>query len=486
MKANQSHLAPMLLMTSQKWWRVCVVVMSTLVLGGCANFTEAISIRKSLDTDAPNAYSISAKQRVILSNPVTDTQGKKHVRLCAEPAPDVFSVLAASLSAEASAEQGVSQVGAAARLAGGFSEGASTIERSQTLNLLRETMYRTCERYMSGAIDYAEFIIQAARDQRMAVTVLAIEQLTGVVRGNATALTAIARASVDGHPVALLADAKKSHDAAKASLMDAAKGVVDNLDANDCQGKGQDSAADDAKKSKFNQACEDYKLAADHYGRVAKLSDANARASSELQAFAHMGDVLKSVGATDQNLLYTVKELVAMNDNFPEGLMLCVTKFRGRDGGEGLAEEIKKTCMDLLNKQLTKEKELADKAAADASLVTAQLNNSKTQIQARTVIERSQLEGPWGVVFGGDKTVLAAQDEMKNAAKWQLTDPRIYFRDGVYRSVSVSTNSTEAQAMLRLAIANVPKRQPYLVNLATWCLEPTHTQQAGVNITSCK
>jgi len=102
-------------------------------------------------------------------------------RICSEASPDVFSAISSSFSADAdiSGTQKF-QLGLA------IAESASTIERTQTVNLLRESMFRTCERWLSGAIDKETFIIQAARDQRSMVAVLAVEQLTGAVKAQST------------------------------------------------------------------------------------------------------------------------------------------------------------------------------------------------------------------------------------------------------------------------------------------------------------
>jgi hypothetical protein len=47
--------------------------------------------------------------------------------------------------------------------------------------MLKEMMYRTCERYLNGQISELEYPIIAARDQRIMTSILAIEQLTGGV-----------------------------------------------------------------------------------------------------------------------------------------------------------------------------------------------------------------------------------------------------------------------------------------------------------------
>ena len=125
---------------------------------------------------------VDAKQRHTLIMPEVDsgTAGTKW-RVCAEAAPDVFSALASSFSAQGNKSGGQLSIANA--------ETAATIERTQTINMLRESFYRTCERYASGAITRTQFVIQAARDQSSMVAVLAIEQLTGALRPKSTLIS---------------------------------------------------------------------------------------------------------------------------------------------------------------------------------------------------------------------------------------------------------------------------------------------------------
>ena len=100
------------------------------------------------------------------------------------------------------------------------SEQGSTIPRTQTINMLRELMFRTCERYLSGGYDELELSVQAVRDQRLMVSILAIEQLTGVVAPKPVILanTASASAGATGDAIVRLDDARKENDKAQKKL----------------------------------------------------------------------------------------------------------------------------------------------------------------------------------------------------------------------------------------------------------------------------
>jgi hypothetical protein len=181
----------------------------TFSLAACANLN---SIHRVSALNAEGQIElIDAKQRAIISVPTisaTSTEMRDQdvsalqstkFRVCAEAAPDVFSIYALAAAAEGRASlspgedagrdlEGLATLSAA--------ETASTIERTQTINLIRESMYRTCERYLSGAIGAETMQIQAARDQRAMVAILAIEQLTGVVKRRPTILSSESQASL--------------------------------------------------------------------------------------------------------------------------------------------------------------------------------------------------------------------------------------------------------------------------------------------------
>ncbi len=238
----------------------------SLLLVGCANFN---SIHR-LNTLRPNGQTelVDAKQRAIFAvkntipsfKDLTEEQTASLIaefethpvyRVCAEPAPDVFSIYALAATAEGNV---ASNPGAASGTPGqtnasgsftlGVSENGSTIERTQTINLIRESMYRTCERYLSGAITSDTLQIQAARDQRAMVAILAIEQLTGVVKRKPTILTTQAQATLVTANAELIAqqtretedlNRKQTEVDEAQSTFNAAKSNFENLNNGNCE-----------------------------------------------------------------------------------------------------------------------------------------------------------------------------------------------------------------------------------------------------------
>lgn len=153
--------------------RLTILACTCMSVGCGAEFN---SIFRTFKTENQSVL-IDAKQRVIAVSALKDKKSE-YVRshLCAEPSPDALSALSAAVTASGSYKE----VGA--QIAASISEVASNIGvRTQTIQLLRDAMYRLCEAHMNGALDAKEFQAQHRRYQIMMSGLMAIEALTGVV-----------------------------------------------------------------------------------------------------------------------------------------------------------------------------------------------------------------------------------------------------------------------------------------------------------------
>ncbi len=179
-----------------------ILGLTVTLLVACSSTIHKVN---TLPSDKAVTISVDARQRFLLISEATKrSSGASYKKYCAEPSPDVFSVIGQAASANGSFGKSGSpaSVNAAVQAAFSSSEVGSTIPRTQTINMLREMMYRTCERYLSGALSETEFPIQAARDQRIMVSLLAIEQLTGVVTPKSVAIQASGNANGGTPPAA--------------------------------------------------------------------------------------------------------------------------------------------------------------------------------------------------------------------------------------------------------------------------------------------
>lgn len=191
--------------------RILSLLVLVFIVSGCANWTHYTKSKPLVrEGNTASALVMDAKQRVIISanqtedadsissaTSVSNSKGSAYsntasstqtipssiLRVCAEPSPDALSALSASQSGSF----GDGKVNIAAALA--LAESAGSIGlRTQTIQLMRDAMYRLCEGYLSGSLSNTAFETLHRRFQTSMVAILAIEQLTGVVRGPSVAL----------------------------------------------------------------------------------------------------------------------------------------------------------------------------------------------------------------------------------------------------------------------------------------------------------
>jgi hypothetical protein len=257
-----------------------------LLLCGCGAQWNTAFRNRNIPIGSASVITVDAKQRHVLIQPdvEADPSGPSptRLRMCAEPAPDVFAVIAASGSGSIGFDA-KSQTGQGG-LSISASEAGATIERTQTINLLRESFYRTCERYLNGAISRESFIVQAGRDARAMVAILAIEQLTGAVRRPATIISGpavAASAQMSNELVTLYAAAAKRRDAAEKAYA-----PVKDKETADCSKVPADGKA----------ACEAEKAKA--VAAKAELESANAQVAEIVKLSGNVGPALQAAAST--------------------------------------------------------------------------------------------------------------------------------------------------------------------------------------------
>lgn len=170
---------------------VITLTLAVTLLASCSSAHQNSIFRKA-QTDQSSIL-VDAKQRLILtSKTAKPTDSDRLLLACAEPSPDVFSTIASTVGASGTYSDGERDI--LLQYARSIAESGIDIGlRTQTIQVLRDMMYRLCERYFNGAIDETQFEQQAARDQRLIVSVLAIEQLTGAVRPSRAGTVAVTR-----------------------------------------------------------------------------------------------------------------------------------------------------------------------------------------------------------------------------------------------------------------------------------------------------
>ena len=356
--------------------RLSSLVSMTLLVTACSG---SIYRQRPVVGELPTAITVDARQRVLLSQlgPIerANPAGRDPLfrRFCAEPSPDVFTVLGVSASGSGSLGLGADKsVNAALQAAFSSSETGATIARTQTVNMLREMMFRTCERYLSGSISRDEFSIIAARDQRIMVSILAIEQLTGAVTPPRTviAVGGTAQTGFDATQVVkALAEAQGNVDSA-AEEVKAKQQAVDKADkdAGGCAAlrtKKADGTSlkpdENDKLATCNKADDDLKEA------KARRDEAQSR-YDVLVAASKKGIGVSSAGTTGtfnvsddharaeavKEVAQSVTEIVARTFDQDETQLFCI-RVMDPESPAWKIPELRRLCVGYLNTKVTAE-----------------------------------------------------------------------------------------------------------------------------------
>lgn len=301
----------------RKFFQSSIAVVVMPLMTGCAYFTN---YTRSVDFQE-RSYALDVKQRVVFAQDrlTLNGEGKQIVKrvICAEPSPDALTVISASagVSAANAISAGVSaatsnsanqNVNVTAALA---EQGAFVGLRTQSIQLLRDTMYRLCEGYAAGAIDEEEFTAMQRRYQSTMMGLLAIEQLTRpvvaaqvVLASNATSQAGASAGDAAVDKAQTRVDEKTADDVQarvdleKARIEERAsrKALDDNQQqAQAARSKAERETAGDAaaKKAAGNDAAKPFgdaraELEATHIANQEKVQAANIRAASAASARA--------------------------------------------------------------------------------------------------------------------------------------------------------------------------------------------------------
>ena len=230
-------------------------------LTGCT--TAQNSIFRSFDLDDGRSIATDASQRIVINTKTHPTSRPGRVNperiVCAEPSPDVASIVANTFGI------GLNVLGKGnAALAGGQGTAlAQLAERTITVQLLRDQMYRACEAYANGAISGTEYSLLMSRNNDAMVTLMLGETASRTVGRQLAALSAEASSDASAtmpniaEMVKDLAEKKTETDKAEKEL-DAAKTEQDaaNDDVQDTDQNSSDAATDNAEDAANDAAAD--------------------------------------------------------------------------------------------------------------------------------------------------------------------------------------------------------------------------------------
>lgn len=482
---------------------ILLCAVAALALAGCTANDKSIHRNIALPSDKPSAQSVDAKQRFLISVPVTEaaisnsspvqtvistsnigststtspgttniiTQTMTNIpaktergrigatstsgatiqmRFCAEPSPDVFSVYAGALAANLDLKKSATpaDLGLGFGLGISTSEQGSTIARTQTINLLKELMYRTCERYASGGIGKLELAVQSVRDQRVIIAALAIEQLTGTVMPKPTIIGAAGTAGTgaDAASAVVAIDKRMSAKAAadKALAAAEAKLATANGDTGLCKDKKE--RADDAKepteaeakacktaKDEVNQATKDAAQAKVELDTLVKASEVGgpiANVAATLFATEGKGGIDKANPVSIAAVAKAVQEIVQSNYDSSELELLCVKALDPGSGSEPISALVEQ-CRKYFDSKVKLATARAEKAIAETRNITDEILRKNEAGRCEVFWSKSKDER--------DKLTIAAKQKYPGSSKsidQMLNDPDSCESDAKFQQLS--------------------------------------------------
>jgi hypothetical protein len=142
---------------------------------------------------------LEAEERLALFNHYQpDPPPEGYQIICPEPSPDAMALVAASLSAEAQK----------AAFSGAYSESGGSIGvRTHTIQLIRDQLFSACQAYANHGISPLTYQMYLTRNQRNTIAMMAIEQLTGVIKNPSLTVSSNANSNTSGRIKALAAKA---------------------------------------------------------------------------------------------------------------------------------------------------------------------------------------------------------------------------------------------------------------------------------------
>lgn len=315
--------------------KLVIYFMTCVMMSACGNLQRQ---SRQFPTVGVSGITIDASQRAIYS--INKTYGNKSwTAFCAEPSPDALSALASSFGLDASI--GAAAVSKALGVSTNNLDSTASIGlRTQTIQLLRDAMYRLCEGYASGALDDTGFTRLQRRYQHVMLALLAIEQLTGPVIAQQVALSGSSGASL-GKGFAELSKALAAGAADRAE----AKLALDEAIASDKA--AEDAAGTDASKKKAEPsdatkaALKKFEASKIFYASLeASLKDAQRimqTASSSATSIAPASNVNGTGTSTIIAVASIIKEIVTTTIGHDYTKDLCADLLLSKDGDEVVA-----------------------------------------------------------------------------------------------------------------------------------------------------
>ena len=160
-------------------------IIGILLLSGCLHDGE-LDMVENFSLQDGSSVSLRADRRAILTTKLIDDNGNARYIFCAEPSPDVFSAVLSAFTASLKFDS-LTRGGSGIQRSKLSSEIPTDVlkSRNQTIQLMRDGLYRTCEAYAAGVLDRHAYSSMVGQYQSMITVLFAINVLasSGECRG---------------------------------------------------------------------------------------------------------------------------------------------------------------------------------------------------------------------------------------------------------------------------------------------------------------
>lgn len=303
---------------------LCSVALPACVSGPGATYSQ-------FDLDAGKSITTGASRRIVLNTKTHPSSRPGQVNperiVCAEPSPDVAIAIANSFNLGASFLQNRAN----AAVSGAQTQAlAALAERTVTVQLLRDQMYRACEAYANGAISGTEYSLLMSRNNDAMVTLMLGESASRLVGRNLSnisssaegeATTTVPVSAIEAATRNLVEATQKVDEVTKA----AAEAEEDTKEADEAlmalkEGEAtpsaeaeaqEESEETDAASAEAQQALSDAKTEQEEAVEALRLA-----VSGQSSATASGGTVGASFGTLNEYSVEVAEHLVDMQERF--------------------------------------------------------------------------------------------------------------------------------------------------------------------------
>lgn len=309
-------------------FRLLTLVFVSTFLSGCLGWHQ-------VDLKKTQVSATTAKHRLVYSKPVEpDNTGAVKVFevICMEPSPDVATASQSALQIVANAADGTK-----AQISASTAEAlASLVERTATIQLLRDQMFRACEAYSNGAISATSYSLVMSRNNKAMITLMLGETAAGAFGRSGVALGG--KTSASGS----LGDegSSETFEASLAKLVeidsdvDAARTARDSAkSANDEANKDDSKATDEQKDELSNNLKTAEKNLKDLENKKANAlvlvqssHNQTANSAAEIVESEGFGSLTASVSANAIDALSQMQEIYMRDSLADEVISACVVE----------------------------------------------------------------------------------------------------------------------------------------------------------------